>query len=91
MAGARTGSSSVRPDDAAGLATEETTRPRLIAATFAAAVPLGGYARCVHLAQLMALTVVYSSTTLLDGFVLGRRLGMRWAISCRSATRGPAG
>ena len=32
---------------------------------------MGGYAPCVHLGQLIALTVVYSSTTLLDGFVLG--------------------
>ena len=35
-----------------------------------------GYARCVHLEQLIGLTVVYTSTTLEEGFVLGAVLGL---------------
>jgi hypothetical protein len=36
---------------------------------------MGGYARRVHVVQLIGLTIVYTSTTLVDGFVLGVVLG----------------
>jgi hypothetical protein len=35
----------------------------------------GGYARYVHVGRLIGLTIVYSSSTLVDGFVLGAVLG----------------
>jgi hypothetical protein len=35
-----------------------------------------GYARCVHLEQLIGLTVVYTSATLEEGFVVGAVLGL---------------